>query len=266
MSPDLTIIKVVWAPGHAHLPARPPDVGRHRDLRRPGGQHLLPAIARRGRRERRHRAFPSATSPSSVTTPSTPSPTRSRSTPAPSTSTAATSSPSPAASSTPTRWPKSPLRRRPHARPLRAGERGRRRLTHRVGNQRAAFDDQQGVPNGNHPVPLEETRCASPVPPLLPASPKTRRRRSSSTTASAGSARSGCDGWPDGSVIGSSSSRHSPSRTWPRLGLTDDDVRTASYWVDDGRRRPPRQQLDRARPPTGARLLAARRPSRSSCP
>ena len=30
--------------GDGHLPARPPHVGRHRDLRRPGGQHVLPAV------------------------------------------------------------------------------------------------------------------------------------------------------------------------------------------------------------------------------
>ena len=105
---DLTVLHVVWAPGMSLYPARPPDVGRDRHLRRPGGQRASTgdrrpalrtltesggkdacAIGDIARARRRH--HPRRDQPAAIGSPPR------------STSTAATSSTSPAASGAPGR-------------------------------------------------------------------------------------------------------------------------------------------------------------------
>ena len=96
-SADLTVLNVVWAPQMRALSPRPPDVGRHRHLRRPGGQRLLPSRPTPGdgdlvesggkRLDERDIVLLGDDAIHRVANPA-------RTSPAPSTSTAATSSPS----------------------------------------------------------------------------------------------------------------------------------------------------------------------------
>ena len=107
VSDELTVLKVVWAPGMRARPARPSHVGGDRRLLRRRGQQVLPPRRPTTSSSRGRRPLATGDVACSATTRSTRSPTRRRAHAGRSTCTAATSSPRRAASGVGSRRPRS---------------------------------------------------------------------------------------------------------------------------------------------------------------